>query len=63
MINQTRRDSTMLAGPLGGAPAPCVSRHRPHKIDKSPVTIKLHLLFAIPTALSPITNGGAPCAF
>ncbi|WP_160296703.1 hypothetical protein [Sphingomonas sp. ERG5] len=58
----------MLADSLGGAPAPCVSRRRPpwvgpHKIDKMPVTITLNLLFSIPAALSPVTNGGAPCAF
>ncbi len=68
MICQARSDSIMLASPLGGAPAPCVSRRRPpwigpRKIEKGPVTLKLNLLFSIPAALSPLTNGGDLCAF
>jgi hypothetical protein len=69
MARQAHNDAILLASPLGGAPLPCVPRWRPQstigpKIDKGPVTNKLNLLFSIPaSALSPETNGGAPCAF
>ncbi|MGY4398221.1 hypothetical protein ACVWZA_003425 [Sphingomonas sp. UYAg733] len=69
MARPAHNDAIMLASPLGGAPLPCVPRWRPRptidsKIHKGPVTNKLNLLLSIPaSALSPVTNGGAPCAF